>query len=611
MRRESEWQFITRKHKQDGKQPERLLPLVLFELLYRGLLLLFLLPALELSLRYAIRFSGYSFVTLENLVPFLCKPTTILILVLLAVLLFLFSFVEIVSLILFFRNRQEHTGTELPGILFPGIKRALSMLKGQNILGLVLATTLYSLVANIPLWFCFYLRFSMVRFAISAAMSVSVIRGILIFGGILAGLLGIFGTFTLHFCTLYGTSFRQGMKLSCYMVKKHPVVIAGRMLCSNLLMLCAETAVYGIVLLVLTALTMLLVPDSHAVVVLLKAEAEWQLYGGMIATTIGIAVNLKEATRLFFRFFEEPLGSHEAKASEELPPGRMAHRLVKALAVLVVLGNVISISLIVRNGSLLNSEIYWDTAITAHRGLSSAAPENTLSALQAAIEAMADYAEIDVQETRDGVVVLLHDYSLKRTTGVRQYIWNVDYEELSGFDCGGWFSGEYAGERIPTLEQALELCKGKIRLNIEIKDSSANQALEDKVVALIEQYEFENQCVITSTSLDTLEKVKQKNDRIKTGYIMSVAYGNFYEKEHVDFFSMKSAFVDAEVVSKAHSLGKEVHVWTVNSRNELEQMKGIGVDNIITDVPLLARQVLNQEGIVNTFSDLLRLVMQK
>lgn len=611
MRRESEWRFTTKRHKREGKQPKRLLPLVLFELLYRGLLLLFLLPALELSLRYAIRFSGYSFVTLENLVPFLCKPTTILILVLLATVLFLFSFVEIVSLILFFRNRQEHTSTELPGILFPGIKRALSMLKGQNILGLLLATTLYSLVANIPLWVCFYLRFSLLRFAISAAMSVSVIRRFLIFGGLFVAFLGIFGTFTLHFCTLYGTSFRNGLRMSCYMVRKHPVVIAGRMLCSNLLMLCAGGAVYGIVLLILTALTMLLVPDSHAVVFLLKAEAEWQLYGGMIATTVGIAVNLKEATWLFFRFFEEPLDRPEPNGQEEVLHGQTAHRLVKALAVLVVFGNVVSISLIVRNGSLLNSEIFWDTAVTAHRGCSSAAPENTLAALQAAIDAMADYAEIDVQETKDGVVVLLHDYSLKRTTGVRQYIWNVDYEELSSFDCGSWFSGEYAGERIPTLEQALELCKGRIRLNIEIKDSSANQALEEKVVALIEQYEFENQCVITSTSLSTLERVKQQNDRIKTGYIMSIAYGNFYEKEHVDFFSMKSSFVDAGVVSKAHSLGKEVHVWTVNSRNELEQMKGIGVDNIITDVPLLARQVLNQEGIVTTFSDLLRLVMQK
>lgn len=238
----------------------------------------------------------------------------------------------------------------------------------------------------------------------------------------------------------------------------------------------------------------------------------------------------------------------------------------------------------------------WDEeqkiAITAHRGASLLAPENTISALLLAIENQADYAEIDVQETKDGVVVLLHDHSLKRTTGKRQYIWNVTYDELKKLDCGKWFSKQFAGERIPTLREALELCQDKICLNIELKGASDTRALAEKVVALVEEYDFEDRCVITSADYEALCFVKQANKKLKTGQIISRVRDTIYEKDEIDFFSMKSAFVDKAVVEEAHSFGKEVHVWTVNSQKEMERMKRLGVDNIITDNPLLARKVI-------------------
>ena len=112
------------------------------------------------------------------------------------------------------------------------------------------------------------------------------------------------------------------------------------------------------------------------------------------------------------------------------------------------------------------------------------------------------------------------------------------------------------------------------------------------MVALIHQYEFERQCVITSMSHEALSMVKEEDQTLRTGYIMSLAYGNFYENPAIDFFSMKASIVTEDIVVKAHKFGKEVHAWTVNSKNEITRLSAIGVDNIITDRPVYVQQVL-------------------
>src|SRR5262249_2835558 len=107
--------------------------------------------------------------------------------------------------------------------------------------------------------------------------------------------------------------------------------------------------------------------------------------------------------------------------------------------------------------------------VTAQRGHARAAPENTLSAVRAAIASGADYAEVDVQQTADGVVVLLHDRDLKRVAGVSRRLDELSYDEVRRLDVGSWFSPAFAGERVPTLVEVIDLCRGRIRLNIELK----------------------------------------------------------------------------------------------------------------------------------------------
>ena len=129
-------------------------------------------------------------------------------------------------------------------------------------------------------------------------------------------------------------------------------------------------------------------------------------------------------------------------------------------------------------------------------------------------------------------------------------------------------------------------------MNIELKSLGDGSDLPERVAALVEENDMLEQCVITSTSLKYLRRVKEANPEIRTGYIVSAAYGDYYKEEYVDFISMLSTSLSARLVDAVHGEGKAVHAWTVNSKPELRRMRQLGVDNVITDYPVYAREVL-------------------
>lgn len=233
--------------------------------------------------------------------------------------------------------------------------------------------------------------------------------------------------------------------------------------------------------------------------------------------------------------------------------------------------------------------------ITAHRGASHGAPENTKAAVELAITEQADYVEIDIRMTADGVPVLMHDRALFRTTGVVNEIDKVTYEELSSYDVGCRYAERYEGEKVPSLREILEAYGRKIRFNIELKDDG-NKELAEAVVSLIKVYGLEERCVVTSDSYELLEWVKKTDAKIRTGYILSLVYGEVFGYDAADFFSVKSDSVTEQMVKSAHARGKEIHVWTVNKAYEIKRVQELGVDNIITDKPAYVREIVQEKN---------------
>lgn len=234
-------------------------------------------------------------------------------------------------------------------------------------------------------------------------------------------------------------------------------------------------------------------------------------------------------------------------------------------------------------------------AITAHRGSSHRAPENTLSAITQAIADGADYVEIDVRETADGTVVLLHDSDLRRVAGSDKKIWEVRYEELQMLDVGGWFAPAFEGERIPTLREAIHTARGRVKLNIELKIMPHAQRLPERVVRILHEEHFVPEALVTSYSYEALERVRQLDPAISIGFILFRAIGPV-TKLPVDVLSLDARMATLPLIISAQRAGKQVHVWPVNKRSAMSRFIDLGVDNLITDRPDVLAELLRERS---------------
>jgi glycerophosphoryl diester phosphodiesterase len=229
--------------------------------------------------------------------------------------------------------------------------------------------------------------------------------------------------------------------------------------------------------------------------------------------------------------------------------------------------------------------------VIAHRGASHDAPENTLAAFRRAADERADLVELDVQETSDGVVVVAHDSDLMKVGNSPLKIWEATAEALRQVDIGSYRSAEFSDERVPTLEEALEACRGKARVNIELKEYGHGQRLAERVVEIVEAAGMQDQIVTMSLSRDLVEAMKKLRPEWTSGLLTAKAIGNLSGLP-VDFLAVESGMATRRFIRLAHAAGKPVYVWTVNDPQRMIRMIGLGVDGLITDRPEVARDVI-------------------
>lgn len=233
------------------------------------------------------------------------------------------------------------------------------------------------------------------------------------------------------------------------------------------------------------------------------------------------------------------------------------------------------------------------TTITAHRGSSLRAPENTMSAVNLAVAEGADTIEIDVLHTKDGVVVVSHDNNLKRMGGVDQNISDMTFEELQNVDVGKIFSPDYEGEKVPTLASVIEVIIANDRnLNIEIKQYD-QEDIEEKVVKVIHEMDCLDNCFVTSLDYETLKKVRAIDPRIPIGIAISVTIGDVHGFD-VDFYSAANNLATNRFISQEHKRGRNVMIWTLNDKKAIKAAVARGASNIITDDPVIAQEALRE-----------------
>jgi len=582
--------------------------ILLFELLYRGITTSVYMRLVSRGIRLALRAAGYSYLTPANIGNFLIRPVTLLIFAAVAFVGILILSLETAGLITAFQGSAYYQKLTPLHILWGGLQKLKDeMIKCNWRLPLFL--TVQYLLIHLPFIMRTIVRYKPANFIFQELkkqpVAVAFLVVLLIFG-ILAV---IPRSLTAYGCMIEQKHFHSGVVRSWQMTHKRKWKISSLAMFWELAVILLAVAVYAASVCAAALCVVRFSRQNLAMAVLLSSADRLEtgiIYLASMLATVAVYAALSVA---YYQYGNRRF--HTERWDFGYPArGSMNRRTMAVILTAVVGVGLFYIYDLVRNGSELSEELLIETEITAHRGSSRTAPENTIPAIEAAVEEMADSVEIDVQMTADGVVVLGHDASLKRVAGVNRSIASMTFEELEKLDVGSWFSSEYAGTRIPSLSEVLELCSQKTSLNIEIKYVGKNSELPEKTAEMVREYGMENQCVITSTNLSYLKRVKEALPEIRTGYIISAAYGNFYSSEDVDFISIRSGFVTSALMQNAHEQGKAVYAWTVNAKSELERLTLLGVDGIITDRPVLAREIVYREEATESLFEYLKLVLR-
>ncbi len=234
-------------------------------------------------------------------------------------------------------------------------------------------------------------------------------------------------------------------------------------------------------------------------------------------------------------------------------------------------------------------------SVVAHRGAAGKAPENTLAAVRQAIEDETDWVEIDVQETADGRVVVVHDSDFMKLSGVPLKTWEGSFEQVRQIDVGSWFGAEFADQRVPTLREVLEMARGRAGVVIELKYYGHDQALEQRVVDIVEETNMVSEVAVMSLKYEAIQKMRQLRPEWPLGLLSATALGDLAGLD-ADFLAVSSGMAKPGFIRRAHAAGKQVFVWTVNDPVAMSRMISLGVDGVITDEPEMAREVLADRG---------------
>ena len=310
-----------------------------------------------------------------------------------------------------------------------------------------------------------------------------------------------------------------------------------------------------------------------------------------LVTTVSFSAVLSEAYRRL-----TAVGHVEAAP---LPAGRLsaaAGRLRlnrRRVAALLCVGCAFVATL----GGLAARQVRFDddVVVIGHRGAGKFAPENTLASVERAIADGADWVEVDVQETTDGEVVVVHDSDFMKLAGVPLKVWEATIAEVEAVDVGSRFDPAFAGERVPTLAAVLEACRGRAGVTIELKDYGHGQMLEERVAGIVEACGMESDVVVMSLKPAVVKRMKSLRPDWTVGLLMSVSVGDASTLE-ADFLAVNARYVSRGFVRRAHRAGKQVFVWTTNDAVSISRMIGRGVDGVITDDPDLARRVIVQRA---------------
>lgn len=252
-------------------------------------------------------------------------------------------------------------------------------------------------------------------------------------------------------------------------------------------------------------------------------------------------------------------------------------------------------------GSLREQLQAGRTLVIGHRGAMGTCPENTMVSFERALELGADWIEFDVHLSKDDVPVVIHDETLDRTTSGSGLVREHTLAQLKQLDAGGWFAPEFAGERVPTLDEVLAWASHRgVVVDIEIKNAPLYYAgIESAVADALERHGMLERAIVICFDHATVKRLKELNPRIATGVLYAgrpVDPLSLARAARADALLPHWAYVTREDVDAAHAAGLAVAPWATSDPATLRQLVAAGVDGVGTNHPDVMRRVLDEAG---------------
>jgi len=227
--------------------------------------------------------------------------------------------------------------------------------------------------------------------------------------------------------------------------------------------------------------------------------------------------------------------------------------------------------------------------VIGHRGASGEAPENTMAAFRLAVEQGADLIETDVHLSADGVPVLIHDPTLDRTTDGHGPVSCYTMAQLKELDAGSWFSPDFAGERLLSLDELLDWASGRVPVSIEIKNGPIHYPeIEQIVLGSLRRHDMVRSAIVISFDHPTVWRLKQLCPELICGVLFAccpVSASILATQAGADCLLPHWSNLSRAMVEEAHALGLAVSPWVVDRDEELEFVLAVGVDAIATNFP--------------------------
>ena len=585
--------------------------MILFELIIMAGFFAVLIPLYYTFVDLAVNLSGVSYLTKETVGRFFRSPSTYALIFIMFLVVSMYIMINVSGLSYAYRRANYLRKTSPFRMLMVGIRGAFRMLRPKNMV-LILAALFYLPVIGTVL-------ITLVLLNIKAPYAVDIVS---INAYVTIAAIGLYLLLVLF-------SLRYIFVIHVFNVDKVTVKEAVAK-CNSMLKGKRFKVTLGIILwcLLIIGVPALLEYYYTGAILdnILKSKVAIKL-AGMVYEAIQIVFSvIYSLTGLpligaficnsYYNVMPEENKAMSIDDYEEYDARKSSRKERKIFAIILVLMILVDVGFYVLkryNIISINADYMNKVKITAHRGDSKHAPENTLAAFETAIENGADVIELDVREAKDGEIVVMHDENVKRVSGEDGLIGKMTYEEIKKLNVAAKYKGknkdDFEFEGVPTLREAIELVGDRAEMNIELKPAKTDKDFEKKVAEIIDEYDYYDNCVVASLTYKSIKKIKKINPEIKTIYVMSVAMGDFYNLEYADGFSIKHRFINNEIIRKSHKVGKDVYAWTVDDKKTLENMMVLNVDNIITNNPDRIRRKMYENYYGDTLIERLNLVI--